>query len=364
MSVSFFNNTVIENYRLFYVLDHITDTSLEIYRRTPAGDDPFEDADVFVMDTGHLLVAIKHPFKHAGNICLIAKHEQTEEVVNLTPWERLVDVYDTGIDNTDQGFFIFCESRAIFDPELEWRCDNTMYGPHAGFVQENSRVVPELNKILVYETIMSLHNVGYLIYLHLHDDIEIREKYKNNAEVPCVGLTLSEAFKLLYEWSEVAKEPFNSTQDIALKTKQFLETFGFSYDFIDDQADMQVANYLKGSNSARLRPEGIQPNKPELVRFVQKKMASSSLAFIHYLYPELTQLEGVAVREKEELDAGILRFREFYQVPLEWPITDVERIVEHCELYFNPTIGAYVHNQLRLFRNKEYILNQILEESL
>jgi hypothetical protein len=206
---------------------------------------------------------------------------------------------------------------------------------------------------------MSLHNVGYLIYLHLHDDIEIREKYKNNAEVPCVGLTLSEFFKLLYEWSEVTKEPFNSTEDIAIKASQFLDAFGFTPDLVDNQSDMQVVSYLTGSENARLRPTNVQPNKPELITFVKKNMASSSVSSLCKLYPGLWDINEILNKEKEELDAGIVRFKDFYQIPEDWDISDTARIIEHCELYFNPTIGSYVHNQLRLFKNKSILLEQL-----
>jgi hypothetical protein len=341
---------------LFYVLDNITATSIEIFRRTPAGDEAFEDAELFIMKNGKLLVAFAHPFKYAGNSCLIAKHDNVEEMINMTPWERLVDVYDTDIENTDQGFFVFCDSKALFDPEVEWRCDNTLYGPHS-FVKENGRIVPTINKIKAYETIMSLHNVGYLIYVHLEDDTDIREKYKNNSEVPCVGLTLSEAFKLLNEWSEVTKEPFNSTQDIAVKAKKFLDFFGFTPDLVDNQSDMQVANYLKGSNTARLRPADIVANKPELITFVRKKMASSSLSSLCELYAGLWDIEEVLEAEYKELNEGILRFKEYYQIPQDWELTETERIIEHCTLYVHATVGAYVHNQLRLFINKKRILD-------
>jgi len=354
-----FTIDVLKTFRLFYVLDQITENTLELYRRTPAGDDPFEDAQAFSMKDGHLLVALNHPFKYSGNICLVAKSKEIEEIVNLTPWERLIDIYNTDIDNTDQGFFIFCDSKAIFDPELEWRCDNTMYGPHATFVRENGRIVPTLNKILAYETLMSIHNVGYLIYLHLHDDVEIREKYKNNAEVPCVGLTLSEAFKLLHEWSEVTKEPFNSTEDIAIKASQFLNTFGFTPDLVDNQPDMQVINYLTGSENARLRPTNVQPNKPELITFVKKNMASSSLSSLCKLYPGLWDIDEILNEEKKQLIAGIKSFKDYYQIPEDWDISDTARIIEHCEIYFNPTIGPYVHNQLRLFKNKSILLEQL-----
>lgn len=353
-----FAREIIKTHRLFYVLKHITETPVELYRRTPAGDDPFTGADLFTMQNGQLLVAFTHPFKYAANACLIAKNGDIEEVVNLTAWERLVDFYDTDLENTDQGFFAFCDSKALFDPEVEWRCDNTLYGPHT-FVRENGRIVPTINKIRAYETIMPLHGVGYLIYLHLHDDAEIREKYKNNSEVPCVGLTLSEAFKLLHEWSEATKEPFNSTQDIAVKANQFLDTFGFTPELVDDQSDMQVINYILGSETARLRPTTVQPNKPELVTFVKKNMASSSLSSLCELYPGLWDINQILDAEQAELDAGIQRFKDYYKIPEDWDVAEIDRIVEQCEVYFDPSIGPYVHNQLRLFVNKQRVLDEI-----
>jgi hypothetical protein len=358
MNVQPFNIDVVKTHKLFYVLDSITGNTVDLYRRTPAGDDPFVDAEVFAMQDGHLMVAIQHPFKYSANNCLIAKHGDTEEVVNLVAWERLVDFYDTNIDNTDQGFFAFCDSQALFDPAVEWRCDNTLYGPHT-FAREDGRIVPTINKLKSYETILSLHGVGYLIYLHLHDDEEIREKYKNNSEVPCVGLTLSEAFKLLDEWATVSRNPFNSTQDIAVKANDFLNAFGFTSDLVDNQQDMQVSNYLKGSQTARTRPEGIAPNKSELITFVKKRMAGSSLAALSVLYPNIWDTQELLSAEQDELNAGIQRFREYYQIPEDWELNDVDKIIDHCVLNIEPTTGPYVHNQLRLFRNKQAVLDEV-----
>lgn len=350
-----FTIDVIQTHKLFYLLDHITESPVEFYRRTPAGDDLFEECSLFTMQNGQLLVAFTHPFIYSANICLVAKQGSAEEIVNLTAWERVVDLYDTDIDNTEQGFFIFCDSVAIFGEGTEWRCDNTLYGPH-GFLGYEYKSIDEIRE---YEIILPLHGVGYLIYISLYNDTEIRENRKNNAEIPCVGLTLSEAFKLLYEWSQVAEEPFNSTESIALKASEFLKTFGFTFELVDNQSDMQVANYIKGNTQARLRPTNIQPNKPELIDFIKKNMAESSLAALAVLYPNIWNKEELLDAEQNELNAGIQRFKEFYQIPEDWEITDTARIIEHCELYFNPTIGPYVHNQLRLFRNKQLILNNV-----
>jgi hypothetical protein len=358
MIIKDFSINDIDTYRLYYVLDKITDTAVTFYRRTPAGDDPFEDADILVMPDGHLVVAFTHPFKYAANTCLFAKHGDIEEIVNLNCWERVVDLYDTDIYESDKGGFFFCSSIPIFNPNQEWRCDNTMYGPEP-FGGQKGGMLTGLNVIIAYEPILSFHGVGYLVYIHLKDDAVIRETHENNSEIPSASYTLSEVFKLLYEWSEMTNEPFNNTEQIAVKAKQFLDYFGFTPDLVDNQVDMQVANYIKGSQNARMRPTGIVPNKPELVNFVKKRMASSSLAELCVQYPDMWDTQEILTAEKQALDAGILRFMDYYQIPSDWEVSQTERIIEHCTLYMNPTIGPYVHNQLRLFANKKQILNAL-----
>lgn len=352
-----FTIDVVKTFRLFYVLDKITGDSVSLYRRTPAGDDLFEDAEVFTMQDGHLLVAIEHPFKYAGNNCLIAKSGDIEEIVNLTAWERLVDLYNTEIDNTQQGIFVFCKSEAIFDPEMEWRCDNTTFGPRV-FDPVNSRPVTGNNVIIAIETFLSVPGVGHFLYIHMKNDEEIREQYKNDSVIPISGFTLSELFKVVYEWSETAKEPFNNTEDVAVKAESFLSTFGFSPSLVDNQVDMQVAKYIQGDTQARLRPEGVQANKPELVNFVKKNMAGSSLAALSLLYPGIWDTQELLNAEQEELNAGVSRFRDYYEIPPDWQLDDVGRIVDHCVLNTHSTIGPFVHNQLRLFSNKQAVLDQ------
>ena len=354
MITKLFSLDDLKTYRLYYVLDKIANTAVALYRRTPAGDELFEDADVLVMQDGHLVIALKHPFKYSPNMCLFAKYGDTEEVVNLNYWEKIIDVYDTDIDHTDQGGFFFCSSKEMVIPEQEWRCDNTMYGPdHFG---QRTGLLTSINKLKAYEPILSLHGVGYLIYLHFHDDAEIRETVINNSEIPIGSLTLSEMFKIIYEWSEVSQEPFNNTEAIAVKAKQFLDCFGFTPDLVDNQVDMQVANYLRGSTDARRRPAGVVANKPSLIDFVKKNMAASSLAELCVQYPGMWDAQEILTAEQQALSDGIDRFNEFYAIPEGWTFDNPDRYVEHCVLYFNPTIGPYVHNQIRLFVNKSKVL--------
>ena len=362
MIIKNFSIQDIKEYKLYYVLDYITNPLVKLYRRTPAGDELFEHADILTMKDGRLVVALKHPFKYSPNNCLIAKVNNTEEIVNLNCWERIVDFHNPPIDNTENGIFVFCDSVAIGDPKLEWRCDNTLYGAKS-YLTNLGEAVSSLSRIISYENILSVHGVGYLTYVHLSDDEVPRELYKNKAEYPCAGFTLSEVFKVMHEWAETTKEPFNNTDDIALDCKNFLEAIKFDSSLVDNQVDMQVVNYIKGSTNARMRPDGVVENKPELIDFIKKNMGASSLSELCVQYPTMWDLKEVLVAEQDFLDEGIESFHEYYSIPEGWTFDNPQRYVEHCEVYVNPTIGPYIHNQVRLFVNKQQVLNNIKENN-
>ena len=74
-------------------------------------------------------------------------------------------------------------------------------------------------------------------------------------------------------------------------------------------------------------------------------------------------LKEVLVAEQDFLDEGIESFHEYYSIPEGWTFDNPQRYVEHCEVYVNPTIGPYIHNQVRLFVNKQQVLNNIKENN-
>jgi len=79
--------------------------------------------------------------------------------------------------------------------------------------------------------------------------------------------TLGELFKLIIEWAEVAKEPFNNTEQAALICTCILEKLAMPDDvkaeLIEQYPDSHVAMYIRGNENATQRPEGI-PNIPPL----------------------------------------------------------------------------------------------------
>lgn len=365
-----FTMSVLDKAKQFFALRTIASDTLEIVRRTPAGDDPFTDADVWRMDNGQLVVSFNHPFYYVRNLVLIAKSEGVEEIINLEHFERIIEFYDRSPDvNTSEvGVFVFCKSEPIYDPALEWRCDNTLYGARAYDTPsvKNPQLVSSVDDIIMYEPVLTVPALGHLIYIHFHNDEVLRRDFVDNAELPMSAYTLSEMFKVLHEWATVADAPFNNTDPISSDARGFLDAIGFDESLIEGQVDMQIASYLKGKTNARLRPTGVLPASPELLHFVRQRMSFSSLSALSLVHPGLADTAQVLKEEQRQLYIGIHKFREFYKIGLEIPLTDVDRIVEQAiKIKVLEGVHApYVYNQLRMFRNKREVLDRVADARL
>lgn len=288
METQFYNINNLSNAKLFYILNSITDDSVKLFRRTPAGDEEFNRHDLHRMPDGRLLIAFHSYWSNRTIHSLVAKCGIQEEFVNVQPFERIAPYWNTGTSFDNKGVFCFLDSQPIHDSKDEWRCDTTSYGPqkYLGKDELPRVLVSELAQIKVYEPIISIGGVSSIAYLHRHDDENIRDSIVNAEEVPAFTVTLSEMFRLLTEWATMAESPFNSTDPIVVDAKEFLNQIGFDGSLVADQTNMQVAQYFLGNIDARRRPADVVDNNQELLNFIKRKMAHMSLASLMSCYPE------------------------------------------------------------------------------
>jgi hypothetical protein len=214
-----------------------------------------------------------------------------------------------------------------------------------------------------YEPFLNVNSVGHIIYLESDKQSRtaLAVEKLNNSVVPVTGRTLQECLRLVYEWSVLAKDPFNSEQEAATCALRFVESLGFTQtelETVENLTPMQVSKFINGSETARLRDMDILPLSKDVTDIVFNRMASNTLSFIVSLNPGIFDLKEIVEEELAQLDQGIKRFNEFYAIPEGWNFDTPDKYVEHCELYFNPTIGPYVRNQIRLFTNKTELLKQ------
>jgi hypothetical protein len=150
----------------------------------------------------------------------------------------------------------------------------------------------KLEDILVYEPIINMNGTATLCFVHFKNDEHMRDYVVNADIIPSCGVTLSEMFRLLIEWSTLADEPFNSTEPIVLDAKEFLNQIEFDGSLVADQTNMQVAQYFLGNTDARRRPADVVETNQALLDFVKQKMAHMSLAGLLSCYTEYNNLDA------------------------------------------------------------------------
>jgi hypothetical protein len=289
MTLPIYSPFAVQSDKAFYILDTIEADDVALYRKTPAGDDPFTEFSAYRLENGQVLIAFEEHFRHAARGNLVARSEDREEVVNLSLYERLRPHYDLGtaMPSGEKGLFMFLDSQPIHDPQDEWRCDTTSHGPQRYLAPDEDRrtLLSDLSQIKTYEPVLSVNGVAHLVYLHRETAPDMRERVVNGEPVPFVGVSLSEAMKLVHEWATVSEPPFSSTEEIAQDARDFLVALGFYPGLVANQSEMQVARYLQGHNDARRRPSDPQDNTDELRLFLKKRVAHGSLAGALSIYP-------------------------------------------------------------------------------
>ena len=352
----------IKDYKMFYILKNIKSTSRVIvlsHRQTHTNAVVEKDKyDLFKVGVDQVLVAFKSIYQHIGKHNYVASNGLNEENIILNPYERILDYYTTDRDDEESGAFVFMNSCPTILEGQDWRCDNSLYGPRGFFPvgQEEGRLIDGLNSIKVYEPILSINGIGHLIYYKQSgDDTQIRFDFINNAELPIAAETLPEMIKLLLEWSAVAVAPFENKEDIAVKAKQFVNKFGITESLVAGQPDMQVAKFLQGDTSARLRTSGTYPMSDELNSLIINNVPYMTFSKLAQLHPDLFNLEQVVTEEKRMVEEEWYSSLEKYGVIGNQEFGDVAAVSEFLEETM-PAAADFLGLLFRLINKKKELL--------
>jgi hypothetical protein len=362
MTIPDYSPFTVQSDKMFYVLDVITSVDvnsaedLALVRRTPAGDEPFTEYTAHKLQNGHILLAFPEHFRIATQGNLVAIAGGISEIVNLQLYERLRGHYDLGtaMPTGEKGVFCFLDSQPIHDPKDEWRCDTTAYGPLKYLAPDEERrtLLSQLAQIKVYEPVLCVNGIAHLVYLHREDDSDAREFVVNQDPVPFVGVTLSEALKLIYEWATVSEPPFSNAEDIARDAKDFLAALHFDPLLIDYQADMQVARYLLGNPDARRRPDDAADNTDDLRTFLKRRVAHGSLAATLALYPGSGDIQQAAQIDLATVESDYASTLFYFQVdPQGHTLAEAERGIAAID-------GTRLHGAQDFMRRKVAALRE------
>lgn len=360
-----FDLTVLETHRMFYVLQHIDFDANEytITAESPSGRQPVDFIDLFRTADGRLIAAWKHPFQHLPIHQVWVNDGTTEENVNLTALERVIDIYDRPLF-PDDGVFVFLDSKMMAGPSGEWRCDTGKYTA-VQFIDIDP-IFSSNEEFKFVEFILSVNSVGYVMYIEGANHVELGERYCNAAVTPASTRTIQEMFKLIDEWAAVARPPFGNTEAIAVKANQFMTAMRWTpteLDAIRSQPPMQISRFLAGDLDARHRPEVPVELSPIMRKALFSRLAASSYSALSLLHDGVGDRQRLLDAEMVAFRNGLSRFYSHYQIDDQIPLADTDAIVA-AALKTEPYYEAYVRNQLRNFQNKSRILEGVANGDL
>jgi hypothetical protein len=229
---------------------------------------------VFIDERNNIFLGLSTIFKTYN---LILNYNSNKYNINYTFYENVADIVSKPA-NSSAGFFKFMDSKPARRYSEE-RCDVDRNGPvvfirdgqtpHSGNAF-NSLVSPSLSDIEVYSPILSVDSIGHLIYIKYYDkpNPNLEEFPVNENDLPTVARSIFPTLKVLIEWAEMTKEPWNSNEPVALAVEKFLAKIGMpeevKNEIEENQSDMHVYRYLRGETNARRQPpvEELSEMKP------------------------------------------------------------------------------------------------------
>jgi hypothetical protein len=302
-----FSVDVVRHNESFYLLRVLNgDEAITLHRETPQGIEVLDEAEYELarMANGQILICFRDAFRHTLKLNLIATQSEQTEVVNLQLFERVFPLYRLPVSNSD-GIFILCNSKVITLPQQDWRCDASFYGARL-FDEEgtdDTPLVTDIQRLITYEPIWTHNGVAHLLFIHMTDDDDLVEFTVNNMIAPTAARTLSEAFRLMWEWAQLSRPPFNSDQLPAARAAELIESVVLSDDLAASiaasQSPMQVSNFLGGSTAARRRPDQVEPISDELAMLVKQTMSFMTLSALVATNPAVANLDDVLAAEAE-----------------------------------------------------------------
>jgi hypothetical protein len=247
------------NYHGYFLVESDQDITVKFF--TSNGYIEFKEYDTYVFD-GFCILAF---YEIQANLWIKdfqISYDNKSLIYQNEFYEKFKDILN-GDNQMERQVYLFMNSKEVKAIESfeniaippEDRCDFNKFGP-ASFYPKVSNTSAKITDIKLP---MSVTGIGHIFrgevesWENAYSDKSVdRQKYTNSR-------TFSGCLKVIYEWSLMTQEPWNNTEDIAIKASQFLTALNLNEkdlkETTDAQCDMRIAKYLKGEHEHSPLPE-------------------------------------------------------------------------------------------------------------
>jgi len=249
------------NYHGYFLVESDQDITVKFF--TSNGYIEFEEYDTYKFD-GFSILAF---YEIQANLW-IKDFQITYEEQSLLYQNEFYEKFKEILNGESQevnDIYIFMNSVEIQQPQsfhiagisAEERCDFNKFGPNIFY----PRINQESMKVLDFKLLTSVTGAGHIIWVKVEsvNDTYGNQNIAENRQIYTTARTLSGSLKLINEWSQMVDEPWNNTEQISLKAKDFLQLLNIDKEDLEEtfapQCDMRIVRFLKNDHEFKSLPE-------------------------------------------------------------------------------------------------------------
>jgi hypothetical protein len=277
------------NYEGYFFLETNQDIEIEFFSSN--GYLPFEDYDIYRFDN-FSIIAFHDMQENVWITNFRIQQENSSNIIQGQYYERVKDSLE-GNTEEDDVLYIFLNSLEIKPLEIynnvafsaEERCDFNKFGPHSFY----PKIKQDSVRITGYKNVLSVTGTAHISRLETES---LDAAYSESTVGPhtfSTSRTFSGLLKAVSEWKQTTTSPWNNTEDIAVKSLNFLNELNINEEDLNEtlsqQCDMRVSRYIKGEdNLAKRLPENTFISEG-LNQYFRKNFRYRTLKNIKELHP-------------------------------------------------------------------------------
>jgi hypothetical protein len=308
-----------------YAITSFTE-SINIYTIHPEGEFEFFDYELFSLGDKTLIAFTSFDFSKSDNLYKIVSNNNIERI-DFQTYEAIIDVIDEDYEKEKNLFLLMNsvpvqqkiqEGSFVSVVDLDKRCDINTFGAMA-FVDTSDGFSPAI----VDYSIMTADNItgaavminypGSAVIMKISGNNFPESSYKDWPSVVGTCKTLTGAIRLIIEWSEATESPWNSQEEIAIKSKDLLEKLEVPEDIINEilnfQTPMPVEMFLSGDPNPRKSIDEKVELPPLFKKWYMSRLRYKSLNTLVKYFPDNIEIPlSILNQEKSKYEQIIFEF--------------------------------------------------------
>lgn len=313
-----------ENYGC-YAVTSIVDEFV-VHKIYPDGPVEYLDYDIYSIGNKKLLAFKKFNIAQTDYVYVISSSTETEQI-DFQTYENFKDVID---GSYDVGKNIFIIMNSVSMPDVlsakkyegilseDKRCDNDTFGPDSfrDLDDGSGLTIVDYTEYLnsgLDSTTCIFNSMGNIHVLRTQFKKDLPdEAYRNRAGVSGNARTITLALKMVYDWAQCSKSPWNDQSQVAIKCSNFIDEIKIPDEVIEELKSFQIASpielYLSGDDNPRAYKEEILEMPPLFKKWFLLRIRYQSLNSLFHNYPEKLDIDSTMLEKEKSFFNEVIEY--------------------------------------------------------